>query len=173
MKPLLVGISKGKSTHRKILSAKKQFKNLVFLKGKTIASAGNKEYTRNILLQIFGKDKEGIVNSLKIMPVPKDIDALMAVGFGMAAAALTTGRSLVKLEKINPNQYRLLRQLGKSEEMLLAIVAAPEQLDINGNDLIRVLEEMSAVSEGEDNLRMLGLEGWKKLNPRELKVLAQ
>lgn len=173
MKPVLVGVLKGRSTHRKILSAKKQFKEMAFLKGKKIASAGNKEYTRNILLQIFGSDNEEIVNSLKIMPVPKDIDALMAVGFGMAAAALTTERSLVKLKKINPKQYRMLNQLGSSKEMLKAIIAAPEQLDVNSNALIKVLEKMETISEGGNRLRMIGLDGWRKLNQKELEALSK
>ncbi len=173
VKPVLIGVSKGKSTHKKVLSVKKNIKNITSLKGKKIASAGNREYTRNILMQIMGINSGEIADSLKIMPVPKDIDALMAVGFGMAAAALTTEESLGKLRKMNPKHYQRLGQLGRSRELLLSVVAVPRHLNTDDHPLIRILSKMGTESKNKNMLRMIGLDGWRTLTQKELDILGQ
>ena len=129
MEAKLVGVSKGKATYEKILTTKNNIINIDLLKGKIVASSGNEDYTKNILMQMHGEGKRNIVDSMKILTVPKDIDALMAVGYGMADSALTTENSLAKLAAINPKQYGFLRSLSKSEEILLPIIAAPKQSD--------------------------------------------
>ncbi len=170
LKPVLVGVSKGKSIQKKILSTKKDIQVRADLSSQTIASAGSEEYTRNILRQIFG-DEENIVESIRILTVPKEIDALMAVSFGMAKGALTTESSLDKLADMNPKQYEMLHKLAESEETLFPIVALPDSADDKVKALIIVLEEMGKNPEGQQKLKMLGLDGWKKLEASEKEVL--
>ncbi len=167
MEAKLVGVSEGKPTHEKILTAKGNIININLLKGKIIASSGNEEYTKNVLIQMLGEEKKAIVNSMRILTVPKDIDALMAVGYGMADSALTTERSLAKLAAINPKQYRFLRPLAKSEEILLPIVAAPKQSDENIKWLLTIIEKMETLDAGKTKLKMLGVDGWKKVEESE------
>ncbi|MBC8549138.1 MAG: PhnD/SsuA/transferrin family substrate-binding protein [Candidatus Brocadiales bacterium] len=167
MEARLVGVSKGKTTYQKILTTKNNIINIDLLKGKVVASSGNEDYTRNILIQMQGAGERDIVNSMKILTVPKDIDALMAVGFGMADSALTTERSLTKLAAINPNQYKFLRQLAKSQEILLPIVAVPKQSDENIKLLLTIIEKMETVLDGQKRLKMLGVDGWKKVDALE------
>ena len=169
----LVGVSEGKSTHEKILTAKGNIININLLKGKIVASSGNEEYTKNVLIQMLGEEKKGIVNSMRILTVPKDIDALMAVGYGMADSALTTERSLAKLAAINPKQYRFLRPLAKSEEILLPIVAAPKQSDENIKWLLTIIEKMETLDAGKTKLKMLGVDGWKKVEESERILLGE
>jgi hypothetical protein len=167
MEAKLVGVSKGKATYKKILIAKNNIINIDLLEGKVVASSGNEDYTKNILMQMQGEGKSSIVNSMKILTVPKDIDALMAVGYGMADSALTTESSLVKLAAINPNQYGFLRSLAESEEILLPIVAAPKHYDENIKWLLTIIEKMETVLAGKKKLKMLGVDGWKKVEERE------
>jgi ABC-type amino acid transport substrate-binding protein len=167
MEAKLVGVSKGKATYKKILTAKNNIRNIDLLKGKVVASSGNEDYTKNILMQMQGEGKSSIVNSVKILTVPKDIDALMAVGYGMADSALTTESSLSKLAAINPKQYRALRTLAKSEKILLPIVAVPKQFDENIKLLLTIIEKMETVLDGKKNLKMLGVDGWKKVEELE------
>ena len=167
MEAKLVGVSKGKSTHEKILTTKNNIINIDLLKGKIVASSGNEDYTKNILMQMQGEGKRSVVNSMKILTVPKDIDALIAVGYGMADSALTTERSLVKLAAINPKQYGFLRLLARSEKILLPIVAAPKQSDENIKLLLTIIEKMEMVLDGKKKLKMLGLDGWKKVEELE------
>lgn len=163
LKPVLVGVFNGKSTQRKVLCVRKDFGNPKSGTMK-IASAGSKEYTSNILDEILGAHG----NELTVMPVPKDIDALMAVGYGMATAALTSENSLSNLEKINPKQYSQLKQLGKSSEMFLMIAATPADAELENKPLMTVLMKMGASAEGESKLRMLGLQGFRTLSNSEM-----
>ena len=173
MEAKLVGVSKGKATHEKILTTKNNIINIDLLKGKIVASSGNEDYTENVLKQMLGEGKSNIANSVKILTVPKDIDALMAVGYGMADSALTTEGSLVKLAAINPKQYGFLRPLAKSEKILLPIVAAPKQPDENIKLLLTIIEKMETVLDGKKKLKMLGLDGWKKVEELERIFLAE
>lgn len=166
MQPILVGFLKGKTTQRKILSANENITSIDYLKGKSIASAGSEEYTKNILIQMLGEDKKKIIDSLKILTVPKDIDALIAVGFGMASSALTSEISFAKLLAINPKQCSMLNQLG-STETLLQIVAAPQPFDENVLLLLSIIQDMSSTLEGKRNLKMISLDGWKKISDTE------
>ncbi len=167
MEAKLVGVSKGKATHEKILIAKNNIINIDLLKGKIIASSGNEDYTRNILMQMHGEGNRNIVDSMKILTVPKDIDALMAVGYGMADSALTTENSLAKLAAINPKQYGFLRSLSKSEEILLPIIAAPKQPEEMIRFLLAIIEKMESGLNGKKKLKMLGVDGWKKVEEFE------
>ena len=167
MQARLVGVSKGKATYEKILTTKNNIINVDLLKGKIVASSGNEDYTKKVLLQMHGEGKKNVVDSMKILTVPKDIDALMAVGYGMADSALTTESSLTKLEAINPKQYGFLRPLAKSEEILLPIIAAPKKPDENIKLLLAIIEKMETVLDGKKKLKMLGVDGWKKVEKLE------
>lgn len=168
--PVLVGVSHGKSTQRKVLSAKKQISEVELLKGGKIASAANEAYTRTLLSQILGEKSEEILAQVKLILVPKEIDALMAVGFGMADAALTTEDSLEDLSRINQKQYSMLNRLGASEKEFLTLAVVPKKTTTN-TALLEILEGMGQAPEGESRLRMLGLDGWRKLTQSELKEL--
>lgn len=173
IEPVLVAVSKNKSTCRKILSAKKNISNLTSLKNSNIASASSEDYTRNIIMQMIGDTSDGIVRSVKVLLVPKDIDALMSVGFGVAEAALTTENSFAKLAMINQKQYEMLKQLSVSEETLLPIVAVPKSLINECEQLLKVLEKMGMTPEGKNRLNMLGFDGWKVLSEQEKRILGK
>lgn len=165
--PVLVGITKGKSTQHKLLMANSN-STLNTLHGATVACAGTDHYTKILLREMLGQHHADLVNSLNILTVPKDIDALMAVGFGVAKIALTTKHSLKQLVTINPKQYRLLKQLGKRHESMLLIVAINQQPSQADKQLLSIVEAMEHDSSGKKQLKLLGLDGWKKLNDAEL-----
>ncbi|MEE9214981.1 MAG: hypothetical protein V3U54_09360 [Thermodesulfobacteriota bacterium] len=169
---VFVGIVNGKSTHKKVLSTKESIANIDSLRGKSVASSGSEDYTKNMLIQMLGEERVDIVDSLKILTVPKDIDALMAVGFEMANFALSTESTLTKLLAINPKQYGMLKQL-VSKETLLQIVAVPKQPDENIKFLLTIIEMMEAAPVGRSNLKMISLDGWKKIGEAERMLLEE
>lgn len=174
VQPVLVGVSGGTFAQKKILSAPRKIADLGQLRGKSIAVAGSKAYSKNILEQIFAGKPPDLVESLRLILVPKDIDALMAVGYGMAAAALTTERSLNDLRAINQKQYDLLAPLGASRASFLMLVVAPSQHAQAVDSLLELVERMqNNGSSGGDTLHMLGLDGWKRLTATEQQVLEQ
>lgn len=165
---VLVGVSRGKSTHRKVLLTRADITSIDLLKGNIVATSGSEDYTKDILMQMLGKEGSSIVDSLKILTVPKDIDALMAVGFGMANFALATDNSFAKLMTINPKLHETQKQLAVSKETLLPIIAVPKQSDDNNiRLLLATIERMGTIPEGRKRLRIIGLDGWKRLDVTE------
>ncbi len=162
MKPVLVGSAGGKTTQRRVIVALKPQKNIVALRGQTIASAGHKDFTQSMLNQILGRDgHKDIADSMRIISVPKDIDALMAVGLGMAFAGITSESALEQLRTVNPKQYDLLLTLGKSDELPRVIVAVKES-NPDTLVLVKAFEQMSSARKGEYAMQMIGLDGWRR-----------
>jgi ABC-type amino acid transport substrate-binding protein len=54
--------------------------------------------------------------NVKIIPVPKDIDALLAVGFGQVDAAFVSLAQFEMLERVNPKLTGNLREIGYAQE---------------------------------------------------------
>ncbi len=166
IEPVFVGISNNKSTYREILYSNEDITSIDLLRNRSIASSGNEDYTKDVLIQMLGKERRNIIDSLKILTVPKKIDALMAVGFDLADCALTTEDSFGKLLIINPKRYKMLRQLA-SKDMLLQIIAVPKQFDGDIKLLLSIIEEMMLSTDGRRSLKMIGLDGWQKIGERE------
>jgi len=162
LKIALVGTSKGNTMQRKVLSTKKDIANVAMLKNTVVAGAGSEEYIYSVLKQILGKEQESLLKDIKILIVPKDIDAIMAVGFGMATAAISAESSLNKLAMINPNQFRELHGLGFSEEDYLLVAATLKKPEQQEAQLLEVLRKMSEGA-GKENLKLLGIDGWRAL----------
>jgi len=171
IEPIMVAITKNKSTCRRVFSTTRVISDISLLGGMNVASASSEDFTKNILVQMFGENKGNIAASIKILSVPKDIDALMSVGFGMADAAVTTDNSLTKLAGINRKLHDKLKQLLISDETLLPIVAIPKPLDENHLKLAKIVKDMETVAEGKNKLNMLGFDGWKTLNESEKEYL--
>lgn len=159
----LIGTSKGNTTQRKVLSAKREITDVSMLKNTVVAGAGSEEYIQSVLKQILGKEHEALLKDIKILIVPKDIDAVMTVGFGMATAAISAESGLNKLEMVNPNQFRELHSLGFSEKDYLLIAATLKKPDQQEAQLLEVLQKMSEEEAGEANLKLLGIDGWRTL----------
>ena len=97
----------------------------------------------------------------KVLTVPKDIDALMSVLFGMAQGALTTRRSLKTLASINPKKYQLLHQIAASQPIMLPVVVTNNS--VASEQLLKIIEKLPTSTTGKEILGMLGWNGWKKI----------
>jgi len=157
LKAILVGTRNGKKYEERILVASDET-----VKVGSIASASSIQHTDSCL-QTMLKDKS-IVDITNILTVPKDIDALMSVGFGMSKFALTTRNTFNELKSANPALYQKLKIMAKGEESLLLVVAVPEAFMQNAQDIVRIIQNMAADPNGKEKLRMLELDGWQKLD---------
>lgn len=169
MEPVLVGTYKGEYLQSKVLTAR-DIGSVTGLQGATIAGAGTEDYLRNLLRQMLGPERESLAGSIKVLTVPKDIDALMAVGFGMAKAAISSESSLQKLGMINARQRDQLKILATSEKSFLLVAAIPKQSAEQEASLIKTIETMGTQPSGERNLRLLGLDGWKRFDTLDASV---
>lgn len=159
--PLLVGVRNGQTSQKRVLVSASSSDDIATVKAGQIASASSIQHTTSTLARIF--QEEEATATYKILTVPKDIDALMSVGFGMAKSALITENSLESLKTINPPLYKKLNIVAESEETLLLIVAVPESFVQDAQQLVQILETMSADPDGEKKVRILGLDGWQPL----------
>ncbi len=159
---VLVGVSKGKVQQRKILAAK-DAADLPALSGSTIAGAGSEDYMRSQLQHMLGDNYAKLITNIKLLSVPKDIDALMAVGFGVATAAISSENSFNKLALINPKQHAQLKTLAVGEKTFQLIAAVTKAQEKEEMPLLKVIEDMGPHT-GEKQLKMLGLDGWKRVD---------
>lgn len=169
--PMLVGTINGQNTYRKVLVTNKEIKDVYGLKDATLASAGNAFYTMSTLEDMLGFELSEITDSLNILAVPKDIDALMCLGFGVSQAAIVSDLSFKKLAGLNPNLYSMLKKISISEELFLPIVATFNGKINKHKTAFQIIENMSGSSQGFKNLNMLGLTGWKRLTEDEKLLL--
>jgi len=163
----LAGTRNGQKYQKRVLVTKDKS-----VKTGRIASASSIEHTSSYLRSML-KGKETI-DKIKILTVPKDIDALMSVGFGMSRMALTSGSALDELKKVNPTLHQKMKILAEGEESLLLIVAVPKGFSKEAEKIVAVFQNMAADPDGKEKLMMLGLDGWQPLGPSEkLKLEAQ
>lgn len=163
LKPLIVGILNGKNSQKRILlSGEKSPDTDAAIKG-TIASSSNIEYTKAIIREMLVKKEAA--DSLRILTVPKDVDALMSVGFDMAKAALTTEAAFNTLKTLDPILYKKLKILAEGKESLLPILAAPKDFAPEAEKIVTILKNMSNDSAGMNIIKMLDLDGFKPFDP--------
>lgn len=173
LQPVLTGVVNGKTTQRKVLSTKKNIEELNELRGFSIASSGRDDYTHTTLTKMLGKKHRQLLGSFQILNVPKDIDALISVGFGMADVALTTEESIAMLMQINPRLHKKLAILAKGEATLLMIAAIPEQHDPAIRSLLKIIQNMPHTPAGGKRISMLGIDSWKELDETEKELLTK
>jgi len=169
---VLVGVVKGELQQRKVLISK-DLADVSALSGATIAGSGSEDYLRSQLQQMLGSKYAGLSSKFKLLTVPKDIDALMAVGFGVATAAIASESSFNKLAMINPKQHAQLKTLASGEKsfLLIAAVVKPQQND--ETPLLKAIEGMGQQPSGEKKLKMLGLDGWKRIDTLDASLSKQ
>jgi ABC-type amino acid transport substrate-binding protein len=101
------------------------------------------------------------VDSARVVPVPKDIDALLALSFGQVDAALVTSQQYEELAKTSPAEAERLRVLAFSPEVGLPPVFASAKADPWLTERLRdLLLRLPEVPEGADVLAMLGFDGF-------------
>jgi hypothetical protein len=162
--PLLIGRTHGRSTQKHQLFGQTQ--NLEELRSQKIATAGTRDFALTLLGEMLPGQEE-LIGTLSLLVVPKDIDALMAVGFGAARGAIATESGSDKLAKLNPKQRESLKQIGKGRESLLPVLAARRNADSDVRALATVFSKMEETPEGKSRLQLLGLEAMRPLAAEE------
>ena len=159
--PALTGVRNGKKYQRKILLADEKAPDIETTKPGLIASAGSLQYTTSVLKRMLKKYAEHTFN---VLTVPKDIDALLAAGHGMAKLAFASRYAFDELKGINPRLCRKMKVLAEGEETLLLIVALPQGFTANRKKMVDMIKNMPLTPDGKRRIRMLGLDGWQELD---------
>lgn len=142
----------------------KDTKVLVAKKGQkfvgTVATSYNKEYTNKILSSLNHKN----INTLK---VPKEIDALMSVGFGMSQFAIVSKDSFMSFSKLNPILAKDMELLGESTPSYRMLIASKEK----NKKVFDIFTKMKSNKDGKKILDLLGLDSLVPLSSIDLKSL--
>lgn len=97
-------------------------------------------------------------DSTRLVPVPKDVDALLALSFGQVDGALVTSEQYDQLARSNPTEAARLRVLGFSPEVPLPPVFATAGVDVALTDRLR--ERLLHLADDPDGARALALLGF-------------
>ena len=126
------------------------------LKG-IVTSAYNNTFTKEMLNSIAHATK------LSVLRVPKEIDALMSVGFGMSKFALVSQESFFLLQTINPALTQDMNIYFESKPQYRMFLATND-MNKDTENLITIFKEMD---QSEDGRRILNMIGMDKLLPFE------
>jgi hypothetical protein len=164
LRPLLVGVRNGRTYQKRILVCLNDVKEI---NSGQVASAGDQGYTMTLLREML-PDKES-AESFRILTVPKEIDALMSVGFKVSKSALITEHTLDTVKKTDPSLCSKLKILAEGKESMLPILAVPEKFAGGAETLIKIIKSMPA--QGTDIIKMLDLDDWKAVEPSDYSKL--
>jgi hypothetical protein len=166
LRPLLVGKADGKIYQNYLLIVPRQIDSITELTNATLASSSSELFSKTVISQALHDNLAPKVKlpNLRFLTVPKDIDALMAVSFGMAKGALVSAVSYSGFKNINPSQAAHLKILLTGRNQFLPILTATASSDHRSGSCVQVLEKMSESKAGRIRLKMLGLDGWQRVN---------
>ena len=160
--PALTGVRNGKKYQRKILVSGEKPADIEASKPGLVASASSLKYTNSALRKMLEKNKAK--QAFQILTVPKDIDALMSVGFGMAKLAFASENAFDELKGVNPRLCSKMKIMAEGEKSLRLILAFPQGFTANRKKMVDMIKNMSMDSDGKRRIRMLGLDGWQELD---------
>lgn len=161
--PVLRGTKNGSDTYRKFLVVRNANATLDRM---TIATSGTPLFSRSILADIYPNHTPQQLAKPSLLLVPKDIDALMAVGFGLADAAIASELSLETLSTLYKNQHQQLHIVGNSQPLKRLLVIQHEFESPIKTDAIAALHNMNKSSKGLQALNTLGLNGWQSIDEK-------
>jgi len=153
-KSILKGHYKNKNQFNKILVCSKNIKSPHDLAYKSLATTS---YCLSFLKSQFNEDVN-IIN-IRAVKVSKDIDAIMALGFGQVEAAIVTQTSFNRLKKINPEIVKNLNVLIKLKPILYPKVALFHNLK-SANKYKKTIANMPYSGSTKKVLKYFGITGF-------------
>ncbi len=169
--PILVPTSHGATSYRKLLVDKGEGATKD-LSAKTLAATLAGEDAAATTKALLAGLKEGgvQVTGTIVVPVSKDIDALLALSFGQVDAALVTPESLEVLKRINPTAATSFRTVMRTRAILRPplCVLPGRTTPAERAKLIELLRRMSAHASGLKAMSSLGFDGWLVFEPAML-----
>lgn len=137
--------------HKKIISMNPDLKSLDDLDKKIVASALPKDTT---------KELTGGERNWKILTVPKDMDALMAIKFKQADAALVAESSLDSFKKLDPTDAQSINAIFTTKSIFQPLVVTTKYS--TNKDLVNkvtdTLKKMKTDTNGLSFLKMMNFD---------------
>jgi len=122
-----------------------------------ISSASQPSFARRIL-RGFSRSQ---IRNADLLTVPKELDAVLSVVFGMSDGAIATKRTLDIVREIHPEEFETLvveESPVKTKLSVVVLFGDPKQYNVSD-----ILAQMAESESGRRVLRLLGLDGWHEL----------
>lgn len=106
------------------------------------------------------------VDGASVIPVSKDIDALLALSFGQVRAALVTRGSIAVMRRINPEAASTFRTVFTTRPILRSPLCTVSGRASRAEraSLISALQEMAEDTAGRRVLLRMGFDGWSEVD---------
>jgi hypothetical protein len=133
-------------------------------RGKRIAAAATDSDPKRAVQAIVRTLKDNGINTdgAVVVPVSKDIDALLSLSFGQADAALVAPSSLEVLKRIQRTAAERTKIIATTKPSLYppfcSVAGRPGAADVQA--MVTLLEKMSRDPAGKQVLRALGFDQW-------------
>ena len=135
--------------------------------GTAFASSDTPEGTKRILTELASNNKLKLKGAT-IIPVSKDIDALLALVFGQVHGALVTRATLAALDATIPGGRAKIQEVYESPRILrspLGVIAENVSPRLRRNMHAAFLA-MADTEKGKSVLSLLGYDSWQPIPPR-------
>lgn len=151
LEPLLRPTRSGRDTYHKVLMTKGRAASLADLVDSTIAAAAHPAGPPDI---------PGLDSSrARIIPVPKDIDALLALSFGQVDAALVTRAQFEILSQVNPRGTSDLWEVARTRDVPLPRLYGTRHVDPSRARKLAVgIASLGSTPEGRHLINLLGFD---------------
>jgi len=105
---------------------------------------------------------------VRIIPVPKDVDALLALGFGQVDAAFVSMAQLEMLSRVNPSLTGSLHEIGYSDHTPFPLIYATDSADAEMSArLADALAGAVGSVRGRRLATLLGYDQWMSIDADE------
>jgi len=154
----------GRPSYRKVLLVGPSIVSTADLASASIAltAHGGDDTVLESVLRSVDVERDGVT----VLPVPKDIDALLALGFGQVDAALVSTGQLAHLARVSPRTADRLKPLAVSGDIPFPLVyASTFASDQVTAGLVRGLADIEDSASGEAVLELLGYDAIEILVP--------
>lgn len=128
-----------------------------------LASAFDKEYTKEILQNYKQK------NSLNILRVPKELDAIISLSLGMVDYAIVSRDSLEYIKTKNPVIVKKIKIVNDNHENYRMVVC--KKYIKKHEKIINILKNMHKNKKGNKQLKFFGIDRFTLLSNKELNIL--
>lgn len=159
--PLLIPVKDGQKGYKKVLVTLEDIRDLKELGGKTLATTPLGDNTPELLAHNFFKDNPIDISAMKIITVPKDLDALLAVSYKRVNLALVVPDNMNVLRTVNPAVEKIKIIYTSPEILHPLLVVLKDYASAEEIEKIKsIFLKMSENLDGKDVLNLLNYDRW-------------
>jgi hypothetical protein len=163
LKPLMQAVrDQRQSYHKVLISARYSRKDVKMSERISLAMTSLGPDSVEILGTVFPDEDMIDLKKIRIVEVPKDVDAIFAAALAQVDVALVSQVSLQKFRSINPRLIDSLNVLGKSKSLDMPILGYFD--DSSSLEQLAIFRQFMVSTGSSQVMRTLRIDGWREHN---------